>query len=58
MPQYDFQCNACNVVQELILSVNESGTVPKCSLCEGVMRRVFTPPAVHFRGPGFYKTGG
>jgi putative FmdB family regulatory protein len=58
MPKYDFQCNACNIVQELLLAITESDTVPPCTLCGADMKRVYTPPAIQFKGPGFYKTGG
>jgi putative FmdB family regulatory protein len=56
MPKYDFKCNACGIVQELLLSVVESSTIPNCTLCDGPMVRVYTPPAISFKGPGFYKT--
>jgi predicted nucleic acid-binding Zn ribbon protein len=32
--------------------------MPNCTLCGAETTRVFTPPAIHFKGPGFYKTGG
>ena len=58
MPKYDFKCNTCGIVQELLLTVDESASVPACSICGNFMTRIYTPPAVHFNGPGFYKTGG
>jgi putative FmdB family regulatory protein len=58
MPKYDFQCNACNIVQELLLAITETDTIPSCTLCGTEMKRVFTPPAILFKGAGFYKTGG
>lgn len=38
--------------------MDESHVMPKCTLCGADTIRIFTPPAVHFKGPGFYKTGG
>jgi putative FmdB family regulatory protein len=58
MPKYDFKCTACGVVSEMLLAISESHIAPKCTLCDGDTVRVYTPPAVHFNGPGFYKTGG
>ena len=58
MPKYDFRCTQFNIVSEMLLAFDESGVPPKCTLCGGDTIRVFTPPAVHFKGPGFYKTGG
>ena len=34
------------------------GTIPSCPLCGNNMSKVFSPTPVHFRGTGFYKTGG
>lgn len=58
MPKYDFKCTACGIVQELLLTIVESSTIPPCTLCGQEMQRVYTPPAIQFKGPGFYKTGG
>jgi putative FmdB family regulatory protein len=58
MPKYDFQCNSCDIVQELLLNYSETDTIPPCSLCGESMKRVYTPPAISFKGQGFYKTGG
>ena len=58
MPAYDFKCNYCNVVQEILVPVEASQTTPPCELCGEKTSRVWTPPAIHFKGPGFYKTGG
>ena len=58
MPKYDFKCTKCGVVSEVLLAISESHIAPKCTLCDGDTVRVYTPPAVHFNGPGFYKTGG
>jgi len=58
MPKYDFKCIACGLVEEVTLSVEQSANAPACSKCGGETVRVYTPPAIQFKGPGFYKTGG
>lgn len=56
MPKYDYRCISCNIVQEVLLAIEESHIAPNCELCGGQTIRVYTPPAIHFAGPGFYKT--
>jgi len=58
MPKYDFRCDSCNIVEELLFQIDKSDTIPPCSLCGANMRRLYAPPAIRFKGPGFYKTGG
>jgi putative FmdB family regulatory protein len=58
MPKYDFRCISCNVISETLLAIDESHVAPKCTLCGGDTIRVYSPPAIQFKGSGFYKTGG
>jgi putative FmdB family regulatory protein len=53
MPAYDFKCSACTTIVE----VNEN-IAPPCPTCAEVMVRIWSAPAVKFKGPGFYSTGG
>lgn len=56
MPAYDYRCEACNVVYEL----REGFDAPSSHACQqcgkGTARRVLRPPAIVFKGSGFYKT--
>lgn len=53
MPLYDFKCNTCKEVIEL-----RENIPPACKTCGEVMARVYSAPAIQFKGTGFYKTGG
>ncbi|MDP6576086.1 MAG: hypothetical protein QF755_06395 [Candidatus Peribacteraceae bacterium] len=55
MPRYDFQCKECSYTfeSELPFGSDES---PPCSECEGETDRLIAPPAIHFKGAGFYNS--
>jgi len=53
MPLYDFKCNYCKEVIEI-----NDPTPPSCSTCGNPMMRIWSAPAVQFKGSGFYSTGG
>lgn len=53
MPLYDFKCECCLEVTE----INEP-VPPACSTCGNAMKRIWSAPAVQFKGSGFYSTGG
>jgi putative FmdB family regulatory protein len=55
MPTYEYVCRSCGHAFEIVKSMNdESLTV--CPECGGVLRKVFAPPAIAFKGSGFYAT--
>ncbi len=55
MPTYEYRCRDCghtfDVVQAMI---DDPLTV--CPVCGGELRKVFAPPAISFKGSGFYAT--
>ncbi len=53
MPIYDFECNDCNVVQEVF--VRKEGE-QICPLCKKPMVRLVGAPSFQLRGTGWYKT--
>lgn len=57
MPTYDFICPICNKVEEKFFSVYSNHTT-FCDVCKVEMEKTFQPTPVHFKGTGFYKTGG
>lgn len=52
MPRYDFTCMECDktVEKEMVFNSNE---MPVCESCGNFMIKVFTPPAIHFKGGGW-----
>ena len=55
MPRYDYRCSACRHVYEKREGF-DALSVQECPDCLGVARRVLTPPALVFKGSGFYVT--
>jgi putative FmdB family regulatory protein len=54
MPTYEYRCTRCNHTFEAVHAVGE--TVHRCERCGGPVRRVFSPPALIFKGSGFHIT--
>lgn len=55
MPKYDYRCTACGHIYEKREGF-EAPSVQECPTCRGLARRVLTPPAIVFKGSGWYKT--
>ena len=55
MPTYDYQCSKCQAVSEVRHGFNDTHSDP-CSKCGGVLKRVFNPAPILFKGSGFYIT--
>ena len=56
MPRFDFRCRKCQTTFEESLPFG-SKKLPKCSACGSKMtEKLISPPAVHFKGSGWYKT--
>ena len=55
MPKYDYHCDACDQTFELKLPFGSS-IDQDCPECDSAARRLLTPPALVFKGSGFYKT--
>ena len=55
MPKYDYRCDACDQTFELKLPFGSS-IDQDCPECDSAARRLLTPPALVFKGSGFYKT--
>lgn len=57
MPTYDYVCPKDGEIKEYSLPINHDK--PKCDNCETTMERLYkSAPPVHFKGSGFYSTGG
>jgi putative FmdB family regulatory protein len=55
MPMYEYECLTCGLRFERRQHFN-APPLQKCPECRGKVRRVFSPPAIVFNGPGFYVT--
>ena len=54
MPIYDYECRNCGHKVEVLHGVNDPGPTA-CERCGGQMRKLFSTPAIVFRGSGFAK---
>ena len=54
MPLYDYECQSCAHVVEVMHSVNDAGPAA-CERCGGKMRKLMSTPAIVFKGSGWAK---
>ena len=54
MPIYDYRCTKGHTF-DVMQSVSDP-PLQKCEVCGSPVVRVLHPPAVHFKGSGFYST--
>jgi putative FmdB family regulatory protein len=55
MPTYEYACRSCGHTFEVVQSMSDD-PLTTCPRCEGELRKVFAPPAIAFKGSGFYAT--
>lgn len=55
MPTYDYKCEAGHSHSE-VRRLTEPATATVCPDCKKELKRVYAPPAVTFKGNGFYST--
>ena len=55
MPTYEYVCRSCGHLFEIVQSMRDD-TLTECPQCGGELRKVFAPPAISFKGSGFYAT--
>ena len=55
MPLYEYKCDACGAVFEVIQKFSDS-PVTVHEACGGAVQRVITAPAFQFKGTGWYVT--
>lgn len=56
MPVYRFYCDDCQLEFEKYLSFKEHADTMVCPNGHGKARRLFSPPAIIFKGNGWYST--
>jgi putative FmdB family regulatory protein len=55
VPTYSYACTECGHEFDAVQSIRD-GTLTTCPSCQGVLRKVFHPVGVAFKGSGFYRT--
>ena len=58
MPNYAFRCEACKEEFDVILSMSQNHTLPKCPKCNANkhVKRVFKPVPIRFNARDFSTT--
>ena len=51
MPIYEYYCPTCGTVVEVLQGI---GDPPPACRCGATVRRIVSPPAIRFKGSGFY----
>ena len=54
MPKYEYACKSCGERLEVVQSFTDD-PLTECPACGGVLRKVFSAPAISFKGKGFYR---
>ena len=57
MPTYEYRCRKCHSLTVLSRNYEERDEEVVC-ICGQVSGRIYSAPAVRFKGTGFYSTGG
>ena len=55
MPLYEYECESCGHRFEVLQKVADS-PLTSCVKCEGKVERLFSSPAIQFKGTGWYVT--
>ena len=55
MPIYEYECRRCGHRFELIQKFSDKPR-KRCPECSGAVERLISPPAIRFKGTGWYVT--
>lgn len=55
MPIYEYECNRCRKRFEVIQGFSDP-PIKTCDYCSGEVTKVISPPAIVFKGSGWYVT--
>ncbi len=55
MPKYEYACKSCGEHLEVAQSFTDA-PLTECPACSGPLRKVYSAPAISFKGSGFYRT--
>ena len=54
MPTYEYRCESCGRTVEVVQRFTDA-PLTTCESCNGVLRKVYAPVGIVFKGSGFYK---
>ncbi len=55
MPLYEYKCTKCGSVFEILQKFNDP-PLKNCIHCQGSVKKLLSPPALQFKGNGWYVT--
>lgn len=55
MPIYEYQCDSCGKVDEVLQKINEK-PLTECRHCSGKLHKLISQSAFHLKGTGWYVT--
>ena len=55
MPLYEYECERCGARFEIIQKFSDA-PVQQCRVCGGPVHKLISPPAIQFKGTGWYIT--
>ena len=55
MPLYEYQCESCQGLLEVLQKFSDE-PLSVCKECGGKLKRLLSPPGLHFKGTGWYVT--
>jgi putative FmdB family regulatory protein len=58
MPTYEYQCKDDKTKATMTRSIDDRDNPVECPACGLTMARIYLATPVHFKGTGFYSTGG
>ncbi|BAI81069.1 conserved hypothetical protein [Deferribacter desulfuricans SSM1] len=56
MPIYEYKCEKCGEIFELMESIHSDVYERKCSKCGGTAKRIISLSTFHLKGTGWYVT--
>lgn len=56
MPNYEYECESCELRQERLQAMGSAPPEEGCSSCGGILKRKFSRVAVKYQGWGFNST--
>jgi putative FmdB family regulatory protein len=58
MPTYEYKCALCSMTEVHSRNIDDRDQLPTCRDCNITMDRIWQATPTHFKGGGFYSTGG